>query len=569
MLQQRGKCKCGKSLLILAKILLDLVVESIIMVAKQTVGVHKSNMKTVKSLILLSTLLSFGPGFGAAQNAELHWTSPVKERYVTFYAEPKGQPPDEMAVWIETDAIAAELKKSEQDWFAGLRTNHTSTPTRMPSLSDLRDKVTWVPFKTNVLVDFGPGDGARWLFVGFRNKNEGNSRWDAVHHVSISLWGTGHYIVVQSSPPVIVITDPKDRITSQPMIQLKGFVSTDLEHPLYYQVFDQKGVVTASGEGGVNDKYYDPILSVPTTNYFSCLDLQLSEGTNTIALHGTDSAGFSFATNFVCVFTTMGDTNPPVFSIDSPRPGQVANADSMTIRGPIDDPTAKMVGQILAKGQTNNIEALIERNGYFWFENLPLALGPNYVSLTATDVAGNSSSTNFVIYGANDFRVSMDPVNPDSQLWQSTIAVVTGHVHPANHNVWINGIQASVKPDGTWLAKNVPVVSSPSGGTALFDLTTISLGDMAKGNVKINEQVSAQASLGTNAMILNASSPACGVFQLHLTGTAGHSFVLQASTNLVKWMPILTNLNPNASFDYTDTNAINYRCRFFRVVPLQ
>ena len=146
--------------------------------------------------------------------------------------------------------------------------------------------------------------------------------------------------------------------------------------------------------------------------------------------------------------------------------------------------------------------------------------------------------------------------------------MVTGTVKPANRDVWINGVQATVNPDGTWLAKNVPVVASPSGGTALFDLTTLSPGDIAKGNVKIKEQVSTQASLSTNVMVLNASAPACGVFQLHLTETAGRSFVLEASTNLTEWTPILTNSNPNPTYDFTDTNVNNYNCRFFRVVPL-
>jgi hypothetical protein len=45
--------------------------------------------------------------------------------------------------------------------------------------------------------------------------------------------------------------------------------------------------------------------------------------------------------------------------------------------------------------------------------------------------------------------------------------------------------------------------------------------------------------------------------------------VLMASTNLVNWTPILTNLDSSASFDFTDPNTANYSCRFFRVVPLQ
>ncbi len=499
-----------------------------------------------------------------AQRVDLHWTSPVKERFVTFYAEPQGKPPEEMAILVQSDAPDMELRKRQLEWEAEVSTNHELMRTkRFPFMTTAGqpdfEKAIWVPFQTNLSVDLGSGDGGRWLWVSYRNKKDNNPhpQWDS------------HHIFVQTSPPIIVFTNPTERVTSQPMIQLKGYITSDLGSPLYYQVFDQNGSVTASGDGSVNGRYLNPVTFQFTTNYFTCYDLELNQGTNTIVLRGEDQAGFSFTTNFMMIFTTVSDTNPPVFSLDSPEPrGEIAD-DSLTIRGPVDDPTAKMVGQISANGHTNNLSALIERNGYFWFEHVPLAQGANQVTLLATDVAGNSSSTNFVIYGSNEVRIRMDPVQPADQLWQPKIAVVTGKVQPANHDVWINGVQATVKPDGTWLAKNVPVISSPSGGTALFDLTTLSPGDIAKGNVKIKEQLASQTSLDTNTLVLNASSPACGIFQLHLTETAGRSFVLETSTNLVDWNSILTNSSPGSTFDYTDTNANNYHCRFFRVVPLQ
>ncbi len=520
-------------------------------------------MKTAASLSLSLALSLWGAGFATAQNVNLHWTSPVKQRFNTFYAEPQGKPPEEMSVLVVSDAPELELRKRQLDWQAEAVTNRDLMRTKpFPFLTTEGQpdftKAAWISFKTNLSVDLGPGDGGRWLWISFRDKNDKNpyQQWNS------------HHIFVQTSPPTVVFTNPKKRVTSQPMIQLKGYVTTDLGSPLHYRVFDQNGSATTSGDGLVNDRYLDRITFEFTTNIFTCYDLELNPGTNTIVLSGTDAAGFSFTTNFMMVFTTVGDTNPPVFSIDWPEPGKEIADDSLTIRGPVDDPTARMVGQISANGRTNSLYAVIERNGYFWFEHVPLDLGANRVTIIATDVAGNSSSADFVIYGANDVRIRMDPVLPADQLWQQKIAMVTGHVQPANHGVWINGVQAMVKSDGSWLAENVPVVSSPSGGTALFDLTTLSPGDITKGNVKVNEQVSAQTIFGTNTMVLNASSPACGVFQLHMAETANHSFVLEASTNLIEWMPILTNSTLSPTFDYTDTNVKDYPCRFFRVVPL-
>jgi hypothetical protein len=521
-------------------------------------------MKTIVLFCQMVGLLMAGASLALAQNVDLHWTSPVKERHVTFYAEPQGKPPEEMSVLVESDAPEVELRKRQEAWQAEVGTNRDLMRTkpfpfmRSEGQPDF-EKAVWVSFKTNLQVDFGPGDGGRWLWVSFRNKNDKHPypQWNS------------HHIFVQTSPPEVVFTNPKERVTSQPMIQLQGYTTTDLGSPLHYQVFSQNGVVTASGDGSVNDRYLDRATFEFTTNFFTCYDLELNSGTNTIVLSGTDNAGFSFTTNFTMIFTTAGDTKPPVFSIDSPELGGEVDDDSLTIRGPSDDPTAKYIGQISANGHTNNLSALVERNGYFWFEHVPLALGANQVTIVATDVAGNSSNTNFIIYGANDVRIHMNPIQTADELWQPKIAAVTGTVQPASHEVWINGVQATVKPDGTWLAKNVPVVSSTSGGTALFDMTAVSPGDVAKGNVKIKEKLVSQAGLGTNTLVLNAASPACGIFQLHLTETAGRSFILEASTNLVEWTSILTNSDSSPTFDYTDTNVKNYPCRFFKVVPLQ
>lgn len=334
------------------------------------------------------------------------------------------------------------------------------------------------------------------------------------------------------------------------------------------------GSATKTNEQGfVNDQHYDSRLGAFTTNYFTCYYIDLASGTNTIVLRCKDFAGNETVKNLIYVLDLSQDKTPPVISIDWPQPEMEISAGPCTIRGKLDDATEQMAGQVSANGQTNIVNGQVEWSkftdgaGYFWVEGLPVSIGTNDVTLTATDAAGNSTSTNLMLIGVEAPTITMDPVVPAEKLWQSYIDA-TGKVSPANNEVWINGVKAAVKPDGTWLAKHVPVVS-PNIGTACFDMTSVPPEGKTNGSAKLSEALSSQASLGTNDMVLNASSPACGVFQLHLAGTAGRSFILLASTNLVAWMPILTNSSPNATFDYTDTNANNYRCRFFRVVPLQ
>ena len=72
----------------------------------------------------------------------------------------------------------------------------------------------WLPFDTNLTVDLGSGDGRRNILFSFRYK--GQARGDG--------WNGGG-IVVQSAMPLIVITEPKQNVTSRPVIQLRGYFS--------------------------------------------------------------------------------------------------------------------------------------------------------------------------------------------------------------------------------------------------------------------------------------------------------------------------------------------------------
>jgi uncharacterized repeat protein (TIGR01451 family) len=54
-----------------------------------------------------------------------------------------------------------------------------------------------------------------------------------------------------------------------------------------------------------------------------------------------------------------------------------------------------------------------------------------------------------------------------------------------------------------------------------------------------------------------------GGFQLSVAGSSGQSVVIQASTNLVNWIPIATNVVP---FNFTNLDSTNYPQRFYRAL---
>ena len=49
-------------------------------------------------------------------------------------------------------------------------------------------------------------------------------------------------------------------------------------------------------------------------------------------------------------------------------------------------------------------------------------------------------------------------------------------------------------------------------------------------------------------------------------GDAGLSYTLQASTNLVDWIPIQTYISTNSTMTVVDPTATNYNYRFYRAV---
>ena len=56
------------------------------------------------------------------------------------------------------------------------------------------------------------------------------------------------------------------------------------------------------------------------------------------------------------------------------------------------------------------------------------------------------------------------------------------------------------------------------------------------------------------------------IFQMGFAGTTGSNYVLQASTNLVDWTPLVTNLAPTNLFYLRDPAAGGYPYRFYRVL---
>jgi hypothetical protein len=310
----------------------------------------------------------------------------------------------------------------------------------------------WQPYSSNVVVSLNAGDGAYEVWVGLKG-------------LPLDAYQTWHgfNLILDTVPPIITVTNPAAGVVSQPMIQVQGYANEALSS-LTFDVSNAAGLWT-NQTGYITSRYYDLNLLDFTTNWFQCYDIVLTNGLNTVTLHATDLAGNTTTTNVSFTLDYSGDTTPPALTVIWPQDGTAIGGSSFTLQAQVDDDTATVMAQIVdANGNTNTVQGLVERSGRVWVQNLPLAARTNTLTVTATDAAGNASVTDLTLV-QSPVTVSMDPLPSDQQ--NQSYVNVTGTVSDPTCTVTVNGVQATVNPDGTWEADGV--LASPVG-VASFDV---------------------------------------------------------------------------------------------------
>jgi len=271
------------------------------------------------------------------------------------------------------------------------------------------------------------------------------------------------------TPPQLTITNPVVSTVSVPLIQLQGFCPEPLEQ-ISYDLNNALGLVT-NLPAGVTSQYYDTNGFRFTTNYFACVDVPLTNGVNTITLHATDLAGNETTASYSYTLDYSSRVNPPVVNLFWPQNNTLVCNTSYTLRGWVDDPTAVVTLQMTdSGGNVWGYNGVVERDGDFWVEDIPLTNGPEQLTLTATDSAGKVQVMNLTV---NPGEVGLTIDMPDaSQLWNQGITVTGTITDPVDYTVWVNGALATYADDdsGDWTATNVFL---PTGGTALIQARAI------------------------------------------------------------------------------------------------
>ena len=263
-----------------------------------------------------------------------------------------------------------------------------------------------------------------------------------------------------STPPMVVITNPIVSTVSVPIIQVQGYANEDLSS-VTFSVSNAVGV-SPTELATITGQFYDTNLMMTTTDYFQCYDVSLTNGLNIVTVYATDLAGNTSTNNLNITLDYSGDTTPPSLNVVWPQNLAKISGTNFTVQAQVSDPQASVSATFVdADGDTNIVQGAVQRDGTVWVQNLPLASGTNQVTLTAKDAAGNTTTTNFSVVQSTA-NVTVDPVG---DLGNNSYITVTGTVNDPADNVTVNGVAATVNSDGTWEADDVPV--SPDGLASL------------------------------------------------------------------------------------------------------
>ena len=314
----------------------------------------------------------------------------------------------------------------------------------------------WTAYNSsNLAVDLGSAEGWHQVRVGLRGRMAASEQTWERRRIKLDL-----------TPPSLAVTNPTSSVLSQPLIQLKGYSPEPLQR-ISYDLVNASGELTDQ-QVLLLDQYCDTNLWEVTTHYYQAFDLALTNGINSITLHATDLAGNTAVTNFSFTLDYSNDTNPPAISLYWPRNGMQVSGSNITWRGFVDDATAVVTVSVTdANGVTNSANAIVEREGKVWVEDLLLSDGTNLLTLTATDAARNVAVTNITVINLLG-ALTIDPVS-EYQLTNATLELVSGTISLNDYTVWVNGTRAT-QTNGTWLATNVMLAP---GATAIIQAMAI------------------------------------------------------------------------------------------------
>jgi hypothetical protein len=162
--------------------------------------------------------------------------------------------------------------------------------------------------------------------------------------------------------------------------------------------------------------------------------------------------------------------------------------------------------------------------------------------------------------GLPPFQISKIPTNQTASLGGSaSFTIETRHYDTNGICCITNAVPLRWKKNG---------IVIPGVTSATLSVTNVRLSDAATYNVVVGEVDSPPYTLTVrlNPRFLSAALSASGQFEATIAAKVGARIVIEASSNLTDWTPVLTLTNATGTVQFTDPFPQNCDRRFFRAL---
>ena len=199
-------------------------------------------------------------------------------------------------------------------------------------------------------------------------------------------------------------------------------------------------------------------------------------------------------------------------------------------------------------------------NGTLYFTPAANATGTGTITVTVND---GGASNNIITRTFTVTVLSQGASKP------SLMSPLTNNVVLAGKTVTLSIAATGTAPlQYQWKFNGANLASATNAALTLSGITTNQAGTYSVAVSNVAGSTNSTASLvvyPTAVSSLASAAHAGGQFALTVTGVSGYQYVVQASTNMINWVPLQTNTAP---FTFVDTNASQFNRRFYRSVSL-
>lgn len=357
--------------------------------------------------------------------------------------------------------------------------------------------------------------GGIWTLEGFTLQEGSNALLVEARDPAGNKGSATATVTLDTVPPAVSITTPVDGLyTNILLVTATGTVNEEVAS------ITINGVVASVST------------TSPSSSTFTAV-LTLTEGVNTIVVTAVDRAGNSASSTV----TATLDTVAPQLTVIGPADGALLNSGQITFGGAAAEPVVSVL--------VNGIAAQVGSNGGYTLP-VTLAEGSNSLTVTATDRAGNSSTSTIT--------VNLDSTPPAAPLLNAQLT-------PTRTAATTVAGQAEANSTVTLFNNGVPVATLKADAAGLFSVADVTL---AEGNNPFTAQAADAAGnigqlsapltvvLDTKAPVITVTAPQAGALvsaaQVTISGTVDEP--LASLTVNVASTPL-----SNLTFEYVMTLA--------------